>query len=32
MVCFDKRSQFGHTITEGGGAHTANSRNVLFLE
>ena len=22
MVCFDERSEFGHTITEGGFAHT----------
>ena len=24
-ICFDERSQFGHTITEGGRAHTTNS-------
>ena len=28
-ICFDERSQFGHTITEGGFAHTTNGRNVL---
>ena len=27
-ICFDEVSQFGHTITEGGFAHTANARNV----
>ena len=30
-VCFDERSQFGHTITEGGRAHTTNGRNVLIF-
>ena len=30
-ICFDERSQFGHTITEGGRAHTANGRNVLIF-
>ena len=30
-ICFDERSQFGHTITEGGRAHTTNSRNVLIF-
>ena len=30
-ICFDERSQFGHTITEGGFAHTINARNVLIL-
>ena len=30
-ICFDDRSQFGHTITEGGFAHTANGRNVLIF-
>ena len=29
--CFDERSQFGHTITEGGFTHTANGRNVLIF-
>ena len=30
-ICFDETSQFGHTITEGGRAHTANGRNVLIF-
>ena len=30
-ICFDERSQFGHTITENGRAHTTNSRNVLIF-
>ena len=30
-ICFDERSQFGHTITEGGRAHTENGRNVLIF-
>ena len=30
-ICFDERSQFGHTITEDGRAHTTNSRNVLIF-
>ena len=30
-TCFDEGSQFGHTITEGGFAHTANARNVLIF-
>ena len=30
-ICFDERSQFGHTITEGGRAHTTNGRNVLIF-
>ena len=30
-MCFDERSEFGHTITEGGRAHTANARNVLIF-
>ena len=29
-ICFDERSEFGHTITEGGFAHTTDFRN-LFL-
>ena len=29
-ICFDERSQFGHTITEDGRAHTTNGRNVLL--
>ena len=28
-ICFDERSQFGHTIAEDGHAHTTNGRNVL---
>ena len=31
-ICFDERSQFGHTITEGGRAHTTNGRSVLIFE
>ena len=30
-ICFDERSQFGHTITGNGRAHTANGRNVLIF-
>ena len=30
-ICFDERSEFGHTITEGGNAHTADARNVLIF-
>ena len=30
-ICFEERSQFGHTITEGGLAHTANGKNVLIF-
>ena len=30
-TCFDERSQFGHTITEDGRAHTTNGRNVLIF-
>ena len=30
-ICFDKRSQFGHTMTEGGRTHITNGRNVLFF-
>ena len=30
-ICFDERSQFGHTITEGGFTHTTNCRNVLIF-
>ena len=30
-ICFDERSQFGHTITEGGRVHTVNGRNVLIF-
>ena len=31
-ICFDERSQFGHTTTEDGRAHTRNGRNVLIFE
>ena len=30
-ICFDQRSEFGHTITEGGHAHTTDARNVLIF-
>ena len=30
-ICFDERSEFGHTITEGGRAHTTDARNVLIF-
>ena len=30
-ICFDERSEFGHTIAEGGFAHTTDARNVLIL-
>ena len=30
-VCFDERSEFGHTIIEGGFAHTTDARNVLIF-
>ena len=30
-ISFDERSQFGHTITENGRAHTTNGRNVLIF-
>ena len=30
-ICFDERSEFGHTKTEGGHAHTIDTRNVLIL-
>ena len=30
-ICSDERSQFGHTITEGGFTHTTNGRNVLIF-
>ena len=28
-ICFDERSEFGRTITEGGRGHTTDARNVL---
>ena len=30
-ICFDERSQFGHTIIEGSFTHTTNGRNVLIF-
>ena len=30
-ICFDERSQFGHTVTEDGITHTSNGRNVLIF-
>ena len=30
-ICFDKRSEFGHTITERGHVHTTDARNVLIF-
>ena len=30
-ICFDERSQFGHTITENGVTDTSNGRNVLIF-
>ena len=30
-ICFDERSEFVHTITEGGRAHTTDARNVLIF-
>ena len=30
-ICFNEGGQFGHTITEGGFAHTTNARNVLIF-
>ena len=30
-ICFDERSEFGHTITEGGHAHTTDARNALIF-
>ena len=30
-ICFDEGKTFGHTITEGGFAHTTNARNVLIF-
>ena len=30
-ICFDERSEFGHTITEGGFAHTTDARNILIF-
>ena len=30
-ICFDERSEFGHTMTENGFAHTTDARNVLIF-
>ena len=30
-ICYDERSEFGHTITAGGFAHTTDARNVLIF-
>ena len=30
-ICFDERSQFGHTITENGVTYTSNGRNVFIF-
>ena len=30
-ICFDQRSEFGHTITKGGFAHTTDAKNILIL-
>ena len=30
-ICFDERSEFGHSITEGGFTHTTDARNVLIF-
>ena len=30
-ICFDERSQFGHTMTEVGHTHITNGRNVLIF-
>ena len=30
-ICFDERSEFGHTRTEGGFAHATHARNVLIF-
>ena len=30
-ICFDERSEFGHTITEGGFTHTTDARIVLIF-
>ena len=30
-ICFDKRSEFCHTVTEGDRAHTTDARNVLIF-
>ena len=30
-ICFDERSQFGHTMSEGARTHITNGRNVLIF-
>ena len=30
-ICFDERSQFDHTMSEGGRTHITNGRNVLIF-
>ena len=30
-ICFDERSEFGHTITDGSFAHSTDARNVLIF-
>ena len=30
-ICFDERSEFGHTVTEGGFTHTTDSKKVLIF-
>ena len=30
-ICFDEGSNFSHTITEGGFAHTTNARNIIIF-
>ena len=30
-ICFDERSEFGHTITKGGFTHTTDAKNVLIF-
>ena len=30
-ICFDERSEFGHTITQDGHAHTTDARNVFIF-
>ena len=30
-ICFDEGSQFGHTMSDGGGTHITNGRNVLIF-
>ena len=30
-ICFDERSEFGHTITEGGFAHNTDARKLLIF-